>query len=303
MHGMNEINKIVWLKDTEDLTIFLIVEKNSFKQFFLSTKNNQIKKITLENSELNIDGSIITKNKENEFQNFFSRIDRILKKKSFFSLTYMSEDKKYRKKLLKYKQSDEDIERFQKLLTKNNVDSTFKKEHFYQSYKFNQVYLRYLKDNIEEYKKYKEGLYIVPLDIDVFKKNLQNPLELITKTLEKDGKNKTNSIGFNFKDIKEMCETLIKKISKNKKNILIRSNNDSLGYIYEVEINNIMVLLKKIDPLSTKIFELNFENNTLFINENESNESYKLFITYFKQVISDLKKNKANLENVELSEN
>ena len=100
-----------------------------------------------------------------------------------------------------------------------------------------------------------------------------------------------------------MCETLIKKISKNKKNILIRSNNDSLGYIYEVEINNLMVLIKKIDPLSTKIFELNFESNTLFINENESNESYKLFITYFKQVISDLKKNKANLENVELSEN
>ena len=67
MHGMNEINKIVWLKDTEDLTIFLIVEKNSFKQFFLSTKNNQIKKITLENSELNIDGSIITKNKTFKF--------------------------------------------------------------------------------------------------------------------------------------------------------------------------------------------------------------------------------------------
>ena len=96
MLEIDEINKIVWLKDTEEITIFLVIESNSFKQVFCSNKNNQTKSIVFKDSEILINGNKITENIENECQNFFSRIDRMLRKKSFFSVIINNEKKNWR---------------------------------------------------------------------------------------------------------------------------------------------------------------------------------------------------------------
>lgn len=101
---------------------------------------------------------------------------------------------------------------------------------------------------------------------------------------------------YDFGDLKKACIALIEDVAKEKNLLTIRLVDESREYTYVAKIKKQGIVFSKKSSFLNQKMVLNFDENTLFVNDKKDNESDPLFIKYFREMIRDIESNLASVE-------
>ena len=102
--------------------------------------------------------------------------------------------------------------------------------------------------------------------------------------------NKRNYV-FDFLTLKDACESLIDEHCNLLPALKLMPINKILEFDYEVLIDRTKLSIKKISDYEKKHFLINFKENSIYINNEKSNQSRQIFMNYFHLILTDIRNN------------
>ena len=104
-------------------------------------------------------------------------------------------------------------------------------------------------------------------------------------------KPKKRNYVFDFSTLKEACESLIEEHCNSLPALKLLPINKILEFDYEVLIDRTKLLIKKMSDYEKKHFLINFKENSIYINNEKSNQSRQIFMNYFHLILTDVRNN------------
>lgn len=132
-----------------------------------------------------------------------------------------------------------------------------------------------------------------PMMIPIAKK-LADSFKQQSVVNNKGAEDKAKSI-YDFSELRQLCENFISEVDIDNHSVVIDSNNPILSYTYQSTIDHNSILFIKRTLIEKKEFLLDFNSNSLYVNNQKNNSSRSEFITHFKQIIEDISAEKVTI--------
>ena len=102
--------------------------------------------------------------------------------------------------------------------------------------------------------------------------------------------NKRNYV-FDFSSLKDACNSLIEEHCNLLPVLKLLPINKTHEFDYEVLIERTKLSIKKMSEYEKKHFLINFKENSIYFNNEKSNQSRQIFMNYFHLILTDVRNN------------